>query len=98
MTDRHGDGLAAAALHRLVTAGIRPGATRHRWDRPVKNGRWYALGPGVVAKVGWGDLTLGNLRDSGPALGAGWAFVVLPANPPGGVHLHPSLPSAVRGD
>jgi len=70
---------------------------RHRWDHPVKNGRWYALGPGVVAKVGWGDLTLGNLRDALPALGDGWAFVVLPENPPGGVHLHPATSKAASG-
>ena len=68
---------------RLVAAGLRPGLMRPRKDRPVKNGRWYVIGanPHTVTRCGAGDLSLADLRAAGPALGPGWAFVVLPEDP-----------------
>lgn len=90
---------AREACSRLAAVGIRSGQMRPRESRPVKNGRFYVVGaaPPVAAKCGSGDLSMADLRAAGPALGPGWAFVVLPENPPGGVHLHPKGDAADRG-
>jgi hypothetical protein len=75
---------AGAACARLAAAGLRSGLIRPRGDRPVRNGRWYFLGsapPPVVTRCGAGDLSLADLRAAGRALGAEWAFVVLPEDP-----------------
>ena len=53
------------AVARLRRAGLHSGAVRHRWDRPVKNGRWFVCREGLVARSGWGDLSLAELRVAG---------------------------------
>jgi hypothetical protein len=54
----------------------------------VKNGRWYLSSPGgLVTKVGWGDLAWDDLERIANVLAAEQVFLVLPENPPGGMHL-----------
>jgi hypothetical protein len=83
MSTPTGDGPTLPTL----PSGLRAGAMRNRRDRPVKNGRWYLVGAGVAAKVGWGDLSLTDLHAVGATLPDGWVFLALPESPPGGQHL-----------
>jgi hypothetical protein len=72
----------------LERTQIRSGAIRHRTELFVKNGRWYLIEPTAgISKIGWGDLSFGNLETLAAALGPNQVFVVLPEAPPGGQHL-----------
>lgn len=57
---------------------LHPGMIRNRWDRPVKNGRWYWAGPGSISNVGWGDVSFADLDAASEALRDGEVFLVLP--------------------
>lgn len=70
-----------------LPGGIRRGALRARENRPIKNGRWYIAGRGVLTKVGWGDLSFLDLETIAADLHDGEIFLALPESPPGGQHL-----------
>lgn len=56
---------------------------RNRWERLIKNSRWYHFQPGRIAKVGWGDLSHHDLLGVAAALEPGQAFMVLGEHPRG---------------
>lgn len=70
-----------------LPGGLRRGALRARYDRPIKNGRWYLADRQTLTKVGWGDLSFVDLAAIAAALSGEAIFLALPENPPGGQHL-----------
>lgn len=92
--------MPAAAPNFELPFGVVSGQTRPRSDRPVKNGRWYVIRPGVMAKVGWGDLSFADMETIAGDLRVDEVFVVLPERPVGGQHppTHPQgQPDLSRG-
>ena len=87
MTDPGEARTGSTASGGRLPGGLRPGALRARYDRPIKNGRWYLADRHSLTKVGWGDLSFVDLAAIAADLSSEQIFLTLPENPPGGQHL-----------